>query len=39
LYLNNKLNFWYYHKFPMKHPLHFNKLRTICHFMSICHFF
>ncbi len=29
------MNFYYYHKFPMKHLLHFNKLWIICHFMSI----
>jgi hypothetical protein len=35
LCFNNKLNFYYYHIFPMKHLLHLNKLWTICHFMSI----
>jgi hypothetical protein len=35
LCFNNRLNLYYYHKFPMKHLLHLNKLRTICHFMSI----
>jgi hypothetical protein len=35
LYLNNKFNFYYYHRFPMKHLLHLSKLWTICHFMSI----
>ncbi len=35
LCLNNKLNLYYYHKFPMKHFMHLNKLWTICHFMSI----
>jgi hypothetical protein len=29
------LNFWYCHRFPMKHLLHFNKLWTICHFISM----
>ncbi len=35
LCLNNKLNLCYYHMFPMKHLLHFNKLWTVYHFMSI----
>jgi hypothetical protein len=35
LCFSNKLNLWYYDKFPMKHFLHFNKLWTIYHFMSI----
>jgi hypothetical protein len=35
LFFNNRLNLYYYHNFPMKHFLHFNKLWTICHFMSI----
>jgi hypothetical protein len=29
------LNICYYHKFPMKHFIHLNKLWTIYHFMSI----
>jgi hypothetical protein len=29
------LNLYYYHKFPIKHFLHLNKLWTIYHFMSI----
>jgi hypothetical protein len=29
------LNFYYYHRFSMKHLLHFRKLWTICHFISI----
>ncbi len=33
--LNNRLNFCYHHKFPLKHLLHLSKLWTICHFMSI----
>jgi uncharacterized membrane protein len=33
--LKNKLNFCYYHNFPMKHFLHFSKLWIICHLMSI----
>ncbi len=32
---NNRLNFYYCHKFPMKHLLHLNKLWTVYHFMSI----
>ncbi len=28
LYLSNRLNLYYYHKFPMKHLLHFIKLWT-----------
>jgi len=35
LYFNNKLNFYYCHKFPMKYFLHLSKLRTICYCMSI----
>jgi hypothetical protein len=35
LYLNNRLNLCYCHKFPMKYLLHFSKLWTIFHFMSI----
>jgi len=35
LCFSNKLNCCYYHRFPMKHFLHFSKLWTICHFMSI----
>ncbi len=35
LCFNNQLNLCYYHKFPMKHLLHFSKLWTIYHFMSI----
>jgi hypothetical protein len=31
----NKSNFYYCHRFPMKHLLHFNKLWIIYHFMSI----
>jgi hypothetical protein len=31
----NKLNFCYCYRFPMKHLLHFNKLWTFYHFMSI----
>jgi len=33
--LSNMLNLCYYDRFPMKHFLHFNKLWTIYHFMSI----
>ncbi len=33
--LNNMLNLCYYHRSPMNHLLHFNKLWTIYHFMSI----
>jgi hypothetical protein len=29
------LNFYYCHRFPMKHLLHLSKLWTICQFMSI----
>jgi len=35
LCLNNRLNLCYCHRFRMKHFLHFNKLWTIYHFMSI----
>jgi hypothetical protein len=35
LCLSNRLNLYYCHRFPMKQFLHFNKLRTIYHFMSI----
>jgi hypothetical protein len=35
LCLSNKLNFYYYYRFLMKHLLHFNELWTIYHFMSI----
>ncbi len=35
LCLNNNLNLCYWHKFPMKHFMHFNKFWTIYHFMSI----
>ncbi len=35
LCLSNKLNLCYYHRFPMKHFLHLNKLWTSSHFMSI----
>ncbi len=34
LYFNNRLNFCYYYRFPVKH-LHLSKLWTIYHFMSI----
>jgi hypothetical protein len=33
--LSNMLNLCYYHRFPMNHLLHLNKLWTIYHFMSI----
>jgi len=33
--LSNKSNFYYYHKFPIKHFLHLSKLWTFCNFMSI----
>jgi hypothetical protein len=29
------LNFYYCHRFPMKHLLHFNKLSIVYHFMYI----
>jgi hypothetical protein len=35
LYFSNKLNFCYYHRFPMKHLLHLSKLWIVFHFMSI----
>jgi hypothetical protein len=35
LCVNNKLNFYYYHRFPMKHFMHLSKLWIIYHFMSI----
>jgi hypothetical protein len=35
LCLNNRLNLYYCHKFPMKQLLDCNKLWTVCHFMSI----
>ncbi len=35
LCLNNMLNLYYCHRFPMKHFLYPIKLWTICHFMSI----
>jgi hypothetical protein len=35
LCFNNRLNFYYRHKFPMKHLLYLNKLWTFYHFMSI----
>ncbi len=35
LCFSNRFNFYYCHRFPMKHFLHLNKLWTICHFMSI----
>jgi len=35
LYLNSKLNFYYYHRFLMKHVPHLCKLWAIYHFTSI----
>jgi hypothetical protein len=35
LCLNNRLNLYYCHKFPMKHLLHLSKLWIVYHFMSI----
>jgi hypothetical protein len=35
LCLNNRLNFCYCHRFPMKHLLHLSKLWIVYHFMSI----
>ncbi len=35
LYLTNRLNFNYCHKFPMKYLLHLSKFWIVCHFMSI----
>jgi hypothetical protein len=35
LCLNNRLNFYYCHEFPLEHFLHLNKLWTIYHFTAI----
>jgi hypothetical protein len=34
LCLSNRLNFCYYHRFPMKRLLHLSKLWIVYHFMS-----